>query len=73
MANTYEFECDEKAEVEGMRELRALADDVGVDAFLEMGVKMALPHEERLRREKPDHPMLPLIDQWRRKQERGFE
>ncbi|MEP6495916.1 MAG: hypothetical protein ABJF01_24765 [bacterium] len=68
----YEMECDERAEIGGASILRQLAREVGIDKFVEMGVKLSLPHEERWRREIPDHPMLPIIDQWRAKKEQGF-
>ena len=54
---------DQERNLEGM--LREVARKMGPDAFREATVRMFLPHEDRWRREVPNHPGLAIIDRWR--------
>lgn len=64
-SDRYELKCTEAAEREVSSMFRAIAEQVGVDAYLEMIIPMMLKEEERWRREVPDHPGLRVIEQWR--------
>ncbi len=64
----------ERDEVELRAVCREIKEAIGVETFTQIVYEMCLPIEEVLRGTQPtDHPALRLIDQYRARQERGFE
>ena len=63
--DTYQVDASEAVEREFAEMIRAIAREAGEEAFTAAIIPMFLVHEERWRREIPNHPGLRVIDRWR--------
>jgi len=64
----------ERDEIEFVRQLTAIRDALGPEAFERMAIEFGRAHEAEIRKTaSADHPMLQLLDEIRSKEERGFE
>lgn len=52
--------------------LALMKEEMGTDAFNDFALKLAEREEADLRSRKPDHPLLVLLDNHRKKEEQGF-
>jgi hypothetical protein len=52
--------------------LTKMKDQMGASAFNEFALKLAAREEQELRKRKPDHPLLLLLDNHRKHVEQGF-
>jgi hypothetical protein len=52
--------------------LALLKEEMGAHAFNEFAIKLAIREESELRSRKPDHPLLALLDNYRKREDQGF-
>lgn len=52
--------------------LEAIKEGMGAKAFNEFAIRLAIREEAELRNRKPDHPLLLLLDNYRKREEQGF-
>ena len=58
---------------DGMVEvLIKMKEEMGADAFNDFAIRLATHEEKDLRKRKPDHPLLKLLDAHRAREENGF-
>lgn len=52
--------------------LEAIKNNMGAEAFNVFAIKLAIREEKELRARKPDHPLIVLLDNYRKREEQGF-
>lgn len=52
--------------------LALMKEEMGADAFNEFAIRLAVREERELRARKPEHPLLVLLDNYRKREEQGF-
>lgn len=73
MDSEYETQVmDERQEIEAKRMFRKLLRDIGAEAYNKFLVELAQEHEEMLRAQFPNHPILKFLDEDRERQLLGL-